>query len=74
MIDPAIFDGDPPVREDGLCLVCLGARHPERSARYAKGIAELDAFCSSTCSRAWHGTSLPASTEYGRPRRLNEAA
>jgi hypothetical protein len=74
VIDPVIFAGDPPMRADGLCAVCLGPRHPERAARYAREIAAMDPFCSSTCARAWHGTSLPASTEYGRPRRLEQDA
>ena len=59
MIDPAIFQGDPPVRDDGLCSVCLKPRRPERSRKYARLIAEMDPFCSSTCSREWHGNPLP---------------
>lgn len=54
MIDVAIFEGDPPVREDGRCLTCLGPRRPERSQRYAPGIAQFDPWCSNECARAWH--------------------
>jgi hypothetical protein len=51
---------DPPVREDGRCIVCPKARHPERSRKYAGGTAETDPFCSTQCARAYYGTSLPA--------------
>ena len=72
MIDPAIFAGDPPVRADGRCLTCLGPRRPERSQRYAPGIAQLDPWCSATCSRKWHGNELP--NGQNRERMTEEAA
>lgn len=55
MISPAVFIGDPPVREDGRCVVCLGPRNPERSKKYAGDVAHLDPFCSNVCARDWHG-------------------
>jgi len=72
VIDAAVFHGDPPVREDGRCLTCLGPRHPERSQRYAPGIAQRDPWCSSPCARAWHGCALPAGT--GNEPMTEEAA
>ena len=72
MIDPAIFAGDPPVREDGRCLSCLGPRRPERSQRYAPGIAQLDPWCSAPCARKWHGNELP--NGQNRERMTEEAA
>jgi len=72
VIDPAIFRGDPAVRDDGLCVVCLKPRHPERSRRYAGDIATFDSFCSSTCAREWHGNPVPVHANFGRPRRLEE--
>jgi hypothetical protein len=76
VIDPRIFDGDPAVREDGLCFICLKPRRPERSKKYARAIAERDPFCSSTCARTWHENPIPDLSIWGRPRRLenNEAA
>lgn len=49
---------DPPVREDGLCVVCLSERRPNRSAKYGRDEAERDPFCSTVCCRAWHGQQL----------------
>jgi hypothetical protein len=49
---------DPPIPRNGTCAVCGKPRHPERSRGYAQGCAEIDAFCSSTCARKFHGTSL----------------
>lgn len=73
MIDPAIFEGDPPVREDGCCYVCLKERHPERSKRYAGDIAKYDPFCSSTCAREYFGNPIRQQSIWGRPRRLEAA-
>lgn len=76
MIDPAIFDGDPPVREDGKCVVCLKDRKPERSKRYAGITAELDPFCSNICARAWHENPIPDVSIWskpGPPQRLEAA-
>lgn len=66
MTDPAIFAGDPPARPDGLCVVCLQPRRPERSRRYARDIAEREPFCSTDCARAWHTNPLPAKSIWGR--------
>jgi hypothetical protein len=55
----------PPVREDGLCLTCLGPRCltptklVKRTAGEMRAALEADPFCSSTCARAYYGTSLP---------------
>lgn len=73
MIDPAIFDGDPPVREDGLCVVCLRDRRPDRSRRYAGDIAKFDPFCSNLCARAWFENPIPSDSIWGRPKRLEAA-
>lgn len=67
MIDPAIFAGDPPVRGDGLCAVCLKPRHPERAAKYAREVAEMDPYCSSTCARAWHENPVPEQSIWAKP-------
>ncbi len=50
---------EPPVREDGRCVVCLKPRRPERSAKYAQGCAALDAFCSTECAREFHHNPIP---------------
>jgi len=50
---------DPPVRDDGLCHVCLKPRRPERSKRYGGAAAEMDSFCSTECARAYHENPLP---------------
>jgi hypothetical protein len=50
---------DPPVPADGSCYVCGKPRHPERSKRYAPGIAALDPFCSNMCCRAYHMNPVP---------------
>jgi hypothetical protein len=56
---------DPPVREDGRCYVCLKPRGvipktlvKRTAADLAKQLAN-DPFCSSTCARRYHGTTLP---------------
>lgn len=60
---------DPPVREDGQCVTCLGPRGAipktlvNRTARDLKRALATDPFCSSTCARAYYGTSLP---EFGK--------
>lgn len=70
----AIF-GDPAVRADGLCVVCDKPRHPERSAKYAKGIAELDPFCSNVCARDWYANPIPDFSIWGlTPTTLDAAA
>lgn len=58
MTTARVIRPDPPVRPDGLC-VCGKPRHPERSAKYAGGLAEADAFCRTECARDYHGCSLP---------------
>lgn len=50
---------DPAVRADGRCAVCPKLRDLGQSSRYAKDAAALDPFCSATCARMFHGTSLP---------------
>lgn len=47
---------DPPVAADGRCLTCRRPRHPERSRKYAREIAERDPWCGRTCAEAWHAT------------------
>jgi hypothetical protein len=59
--------GEPPVRDDGRCCMCNRMRRPEQSRTYAGGCAEMDPFCSSTCARRFHGTSLPTKRA-GTPR------
>lgn len=65
---------EPPVRSDGRCAVCAKKRNPERSARYAPGCAEIDAFCSSDCARKWHGNPLPERSIWGRLHQREDAA
>jgi hypothetical protein len=56
---------DPPVRPDGRCHTCRGplGQIPKTLVnRTARDLAEQlagDPFCSSTCARSFHGTSLP---------------
>jgi DNA-binding CsgD family transcriptional regulator len=57
---------DPPIPADGSCAICGRPRRPEQSAKYAKGCAEIDAFCSSTCARKFHGTYVPPPENRGR--------
>lgn len=65
----------PPVREDGRCVVCLGPRVVipkvlvKRSAHDLRVALEADAFCSSSCARAYYGTSLPAVSTGNRTAR-----
>jgi hypothetical protein len=54
---------EPTVRRDGLCRTCKGERHPERSRKYGKAVAELDPFCSTECAKAWYRTE----THFGKP-------
>lgn len=56
---------DPPPRADNLCFVCQKPRRVPKGV-WARAEAELDAFCSSTCARSWHGCPLPA---YERERK-----
>lgn len=63
---------DPPIRKDGLCVVCWKPRKPERSAKYGQGEADLDPFCSSPCCRVWHGTTLPESNLTRAQRKIAE--
>jgi hypothetical protein len=76
-VQGAVKRSDPPVRKDGRCRVCLGARRPERARKY-RALAELDSFCSTECARQWHGCTLEPGgagaiglgLERGRPRKL----
>jgi hypothetical protein len=52
---------DPAVRPDGMCAQCGKPRHPEWSLKYGGPAAGLDAFCSATCCREYHGTQLDCS-------------
>lgn len=65
-----LTEHDPPVSMNGSCAVCGKQRHPERSATYAQGCAEIDAFCSVTCARVFHGTSLPKPARAGAPEKI----
>src|SRR5262245_48295450 len=51
---------DPRVRKDNLCVQCMKPRRTvtREMRQYAGDQIERDPFCSSTCCRAWHGTSL----------------
>jgi len=57
---------DPPVRADKRCHVCKGPRGRIPKTLVKRTAAELvsalaaDPFCSATCARVFHGTSLPA--------------
>ena len=62
----------PPVRADGRCAVCRGARNIRRSGKYGldkhgRRIAASDPFCSTVCCRIYHGTSL-IHRRTGRPK------
>ena len=67
MIDAAVFHGDPPVRDDGLCCVCLKPRNPERSKLYAGDIARFDPFCSNICARRWYENPIPSGSIWSKP-------
>lgn len=64
---------DPPVRPDGRCAVCPKLRDPAQSSRYARHEAALDPFCSATCARVFHGTSLPEPVKGGARPKIQEA-
>jgi hypothetical protein len=55
---------DPPIRKDQRCTVCKGIRGriPKTITQRKKAdlIIELaaDPFCSTTCARRWHSTTL----------------
>ncbi len=61
---------DPKVRKDGKCAVCKQPRRPERSRKYAPGIADADPFCDVKCARLFHGQ--PDLAEQGREARKNQ--
>lgn len=43
----------PQVKRDGRCLQCDGERPPV-------AVTERDPFCSTACSKAWHGVDYAA--------------
>ena len=51
---------DPPVRKDGLCVVCKKPRDPAASGKYGGAAAALDPFCSTACCREYWGTTIVA--------------
>jgi hypothetical protein len=51
---------DPPIRADGLCVVCLEPRLRRKLKPVYQGAAEQDPFCSNVCARDWYGIPLPA--------------
>jgi hypothetical protein len=57
---------DPPLRPDGLCVVCLEPRLARKLKPVYQGPAEADPFCSNVCARAWYGISLPEVPHQGR--------
>jgi hypothetical protein len=64
---------DPPIREDGRCAHCHGPRKMPKSKLH-RDAAETDAFCSSTCCRAYHGLPVFAQTGRWAEREGSEAA
>lgn len=64
---------DPPVREDGRCVVCLGKRGrlPKVVTQRAKAILQrelaLDPFCSTVCARKWHLTEIKGQPDKAPP-------
>jgi hypothetical protein len=67
---------DPPVRPDKLCIVCQGERGRLPNAITQRNKAELkrnlakDPFCSTTCARRWHSTTLVGQPEKAPPADL----
>lgn len=68
-----LLEPDPPVRTDGLCIVCLKPRHPERSKKYGGDVAELDPFRKTECARSYFGCPLPPVEHGGPVKRYSEA-
>lgn len=69
--EPREILDDPPVRGDGLCVVCEKPRKPERSRQYGGIEAERDPFCSVTCCREWHKNPVPAALTGGAKRKYD---
>ena len=66
---------DPPVRDDGCCIVCEKPRTITKQVRRYAGVQiDSDPFCSSRCCREWHGTALPGVHHEGRERAGQQAA
>lgn len=51
---------DPPVRLDGLCVVCLDPRRTEKLPPLYRDQVANDPFCSNVCARAYYGVPEPA--------------
>jgi len=49
---------DPPVRDDGSCIVCGRPRQLAKLKLVYRRHAEQDPFCSSSCAREWYGVPL----------------
>jgi len=66
---------DPPVREDGRCVVCLKPRRLTKQARKYAGVwLDLDPFCASKCCRKWHGCELPGDRTEAQEQAALDAA
>ena len=49
---------DPPVREDGRCIVCRGSREQRHYSKVSREQVKADPFCSRECASEWFGTTL----------------
>ena len=63
MSETALVRADPPIREDGRCVVCLGPRQAKRG-NYSD--PTQDPFCSTPCARRYFGTELETQPNPGR--------
>lgn len=67
--------GDPPVRADGRCVVCLKPRKLTKQARrYAGAQLDIDPFDSTSCCRKYHGCELDNEASESQVEAARDAA
>lgn len=57
---------DPPVREDGACIVCGNERVTAAIRPLYRAAMRDDPFCSTECARSWWGSSIQRLPRQGR--------
>ena len=57
---------DPEMRADNKCAVCRRVRKPP-ATNYGREDWYRDPFCSSSCARKWHGTTVALGQQGGKP-------
>gem|GEM_PF-5725693 len=75
---PSSFDAswrivEEPKPVSDRCVVCNKKKHPERSAKYAPGVAARDPYCSRDCLRVALGLPLPPGGKSGQAKRYEDA-